>query len=397
MSSIENYNLGLPSRGWDLWIVSTVMVVVAGVFVVARLAGRYVKGEFRIDDYTIFAALVGYSAFASAMRFPLVSNKRGQLNSVVLTVAENMAVSNGYGRHAIDLTENEIIMSLKWFYVAQVFYKIVITLTKMSILFLYLRIFYIEAYFRWACTALNVFIAACGTAFVLATIWQCHPMAAFWDKSIPAFRCADNHAFWLSYSVINIITDILILILPLQEVLRLQLRCRDKFALVLVFSLGAFVCVTSIIRATTVASSSTMNDLTWTAIPATIWSVVECNTGIICACLPMIRQPLSIIFPFLSSNPSRTQSTCRSLPLPHSMSMNDLSRVINPATSARSDLSWMDMEIDSQKTEAMETASSAKRKRFPVNDSEHDILSVNLLGEHNRNMMTSAKTSTSIC
>ncbi len=37
-------------------------------------------------------------------------------------------------------------------------------------------------------------------------------------------------------------------------------------------------------------------------IPATVWSVIEANSGIICACLPKLRRPLSVIFPCLASN-----------------------------------------------------------------------------------------------
>ena len=40
-------------------------------------------------------------------------------------------------------------------------------------------------------------------------------------------------------------------------------------------------------------------------LPATVWSVVEANTGIICACLPMIKSLVFTIFPALSSR-SRT-------------------------------------------------------------------------------------------
>lgn len=109
----------------------------------------------------------------------------------------------------------------------------------MSILFLYLRIFYIERYFRWACTILNVLTGAHGIAFVLTTIWQCHPMAGFWDKSIPGFYCVKIYPFWLSFSVVNIITEVVMLVLPVQEILRLSLRYREKLALVVVFSLGA--------------------------------------------------------------------------------------------------------------------------------------------------------------
>jgi hypothetical protein len=41
-------------------------------------------------------------------------------------------------------------------------------------------------------------------------------------------------------------------------------------------------------------------------LPATVWSVVEANTGIICACLPMLKQPLSILFPRLFKSKSTT-------------------------------------------------------------------------------------------
>lgn len=43
---------------------------------------------------------------------------------------------------------------------------------------------------------------------------------------------------------------------------------------------------------------------------ATVWSVIECNTGIICACLPMMRLPLSFICPnlFTTYESSRGQS-----------------------------------------------------------------------------------------
>ena len=71
------------------------------------------------------------------------------------------------------------------------------------------------------------------------------------------------------------------------------------------------VCATTIIRTTTLAASAQSKDPTWGVIPATVWSVVEANTGTICACLPMLRQPLSILFPRLfstvkSSGPRRS-------------------------------------------------------------------------------------------
>ena len=56
-------NIGLPegaeeNRGWQLWIVSTVMVIVAGLFVIIRLVARYFRNGIQVDDWMILAAAV---------------------------------------------------------------------------------------------------------------------------------------------------------------------------------------------------------------------------------------------------------------------------------------------------------------------------------------------------
>ncbi|KAK2865109.1 hypothetical protein FQN49_003901 [Arthroderma sp. PD_2] len=267
---------GVPNRGWKIWVTSTAMVSCAAILVTIRVVTRCFRGGIKCDDWTIIAALIC---------------------SILLTVTENMAVSEGYGKHDWDVPKEHRIKALQWFFAAQVFYKLVIVFAKCSIVFLYLRIFSIEKSFRWACNALILVNLLSGFAFIIATVFQCRPVKAFWDRSIPNYTCIDHFSFWMSYSVINIITDFIILCLPIQQIARLQLRKEDKVALIFVFGLGGFVCITSIIRATTIAASSSSTDATWSPIPATIWSVVECNTGIICACTPMIRQPLSALFP----------------------------------------------------------------------------------------------------
>ena len=76
------------------------------------------------------------------------------------------------------------------------------------------------------------------TAFTLVTIWQCHPLEAFWNRKIPGGRCFDSEAFWFSYSLINIFLDVAILSLPVRQVLKLQVNTREKLSLLGVFFLG---------------------------------------------------------------------------------------------------------------------------------------------------------------
>lgn len=52
---------GEANRGHGLYITALVMVLVAGLFVLGRVAARWSKRQFGMDDYTIIAALVGSS------------------------------------------------------------------------------------------------------------------------------------------------------------------------------------------------------------------------------------------------------------------------------------------------------------------------------------------------
>jgi hypothetical protein len=67
----------------------------------------------------------------------------------------------------------------------------------------------------------------------------CIPIDAFWDITIPG-KCLPmgTKAQMLMASVGNIITDVIILLLPVPVVLRLKLRKQQKVALLGIFSLG---------------------------------------------------------------------------------------------------------------------------------------------------------------
>ncbi|KAL8920327.1 MAG: hypothetical protein Q9208_006298 [Pyrenodesmia sp. 3 TL-2023] len=253
-------NIGLgdaehPDKGYQLFITALVMVTIAGLVVLGRLAARWANKAYGYDDYAIVVSL--------------------------------------------------------YFYIAQVVYKIVVGFTKISILILYLRIFTSKP-FRLACY-INLGIVAIFTiGSTIATILQCIPTKAAWDKTVVDATCINSAAFWYAFAVINIITDAIILFLPVRQVLRLHLDRREKIGLLALFSLGAFVTVSSVIRATAVANSTrNQSDITWNFIPRGIWTLIEANTGIICASLPMLHKPAAILFPCLLHRRSTTSSTSR--------------------------------------------------------------------------------------
>lgn len=57
------------------------------------------------------------------------------------------------------------------------------------------------------------------------------------------------------------------------------------------------VCATTVIRLTTLKGSAETKDQNYGTLSSTLWTIVESATGIICSCLPMLRIPLSRVFP----------------------------------------------------------------------------------------------------
>lgn len=126
----------------------------------------------------------------------------------------------------------------QWFYAAQILYKVVVALYRISFLCLYLRIF-VDRAFRLLCKLGIAFTALCNIAFIIATIFQCLPVRAIWDKTVKHPHCIDSEVFWFSYAMINIVSDVTILALPIRQILKLQLSWRDKLGLMGVFLMGS--------------------------------------------------------------------------------------------------------------------------------------------------------------
>ncbi|KAJ4346307.1 hypothetical protein N0V95_005517 [Ascochyta clinopodiicola] len=262
---------GPVQRGWGLWLTSVLAVVIAALFVSARLVQRFIRRSgLGMDDYMIIAALI---------------------SSGLLSLTECQAVVHGYGRHWKTLNPDARMTARKWFYGANIMYKVVLMFNKASIACLYYRIFAVaQNSFRIACHLMNAWIFCSSLAFIIATIFQCTPVYAFWDRSIP-FKCFKNEPWWISYATTQISTDFALLLMPIPQIVTLSMGRTEKLGVCLVFGTGAFVTFASIYRATTIAASASDPDPTWGPIPATIWSVIEANAGIVCACLPMLRSP----------------------------------------------------------------------------------------------------------
>lgn len=164
----------------------------------------------------------------------------------------------------------------------------------------------VEKRFEYLCKGTIYFLVTFGVVCVIVCLAQCVPLHKMWDLAGQVSgQCINTTAFFYSRciyllsshfltifpatSAVNIIADIWILLLPISTLLKVQRPRREKFALVIIFSLGAFSCIASIVRLYSVGVYTESKDPFFDSVPINVWSMVEINVGILCASIPATK------------------------------------------------------------------------------------------------------------
>lgn len=156
--------------------------------------------------------------------------------SVATAVFVILAIHSGYGKHIDDLSDEQARTALMWFFAAQSPYKVTVGLNKISQLILYLRIF-MDQNFQKLVKAAGVFVFAWTVTAFLLTLLQCVPISASWDKNVHG-RCINKSGFWIAYAILNILTDVVVLGIPIPQVRKLQQPLSQRRQVCFLFLLG---------------------------------------------------------------------------------------------------------------------------------------------------------------
>lgn len=108
--------------------------------------------------------------------------------------------------------------------------------TKISILCLFNRIFPFR-WFRNSIIVLGVFIVAYSVPQMFGTIFQCVPVNHSWTPGVVP-KCINYVAMIIACGVINIVTDFIMLGLPIPALWSLQVSSHRKWALTFMFCIG---------------------------------------------------------------------------------------------------------------------------------------------------------------
>ncbi|KAL4908512.1 hypothetical protein BDW74DRAFT_101386 [Aspergillus multicolor] len=254
--------------------VAATLTVVATLVVALRLYTRIKiqKLPCEADDWLVAVALIpAYGSLACTI----------------------IGANYGIGRHVWTpafATAEDIIHGRQVLFAYGLVYLLSMPPIKLSMLFFYRRIFGSSApltlYFCGFLTLAHYI--GCTVAYLSC----CRPPSFFWtsfqDPTSGRCTCAMD-ALQLASEATNMLTDVLILTVPIPPVLRLQMRTAQKVLVLGIFLVGAFVCIASAMRLYYIILLETDRDETWLMGHVFVWSVAQPCVGITCACLPTLH------------------------------------------------------------------------------------------------------------
>ncbi|KAE8323319.1 major facilitator superfamily domain-containing protein [Aspergillus sergii] len=283
----------MEDRRPEVLVVSIVFFVIASVFVALRFVSRvFIVKKVGLHDYLMLLAWVIDFGFSFSLFY---------------------ATRKGLGLHDNDIALSDRYSLNRANYAFTVLYNPALMAVKTSILVFYLTLTQGERVFRCANYVTLFVVNAAGLALTLVNVFQCRPVgAAFSYPLAPDAHCTDILTLYLSSSPVNIITDLAILFLPNPILTQMRLPRKQKIILVITFSFGFFVAVVDVIRIAYLQNAATSrqillreihlqdvsgDDLNWYASLSFMWSVVEVNVSVMCACVPSLKPLVARIVP----------------------------------------------------------------------------------------------------
>jgi hypothetical protein len=76
-------------------------------------------------------------------------------------------------------------------------------------------------------------------ALVFPLIFPCRPFKKTWDVSVLEGSCIDRTPIYMATAVLNMVTDIMLLVLPIPMIAKLQMPRRQKAGIICIFGVGS--------------------------------------------------------------------------------------------------------------------------------------------------------------
>ncbi|KAI1081933.1 hypothetical protein F5B20DRAFT_533738 [Whalleya microplaca] len=278
-----------PSEVSDILAGVIIPLVFASLIVAGRLYSRLLLKNYSWDDGFILLAWL----FAVA---------------VVTIVCVETVYGLGHKFSNIPLRLRPIGIRLSYATISC--YQVCLVLTKISILFFYLRILKLPN------QQLLIFITMAtvtvyGTVFFLLTFFLCNPVENVYEFDIRVGTCLTYYPIMTASAVLHTTTDLWMIGLVLPHIIKMHLPIGQKAGLAFVLTLGIFVACASLTRMAVAWEFLNPKYAQWDSLSFAIWTTLESSLGLVCASIPMLKP---LVRQLRGLKPSSKPDTLRNVP-----------------------------------------------------------------------------------
>ncbi|KAK2768273.1 hypothetical protein FQN54_000126 [Arachnomyces sp. PD_36] len=272
MSSTANNNYITAEK---LTTTGYTFIGVTSAFCISRFSLRLWRAAgFQMDDLFMLLAWLFFLGLA--------------INYIVITpiLYRVTAVQMGEEMLYVDLEDDALLM-IKIFFANTMLFWFSLWSVKISLLFLYRRLMKgLPQLMRWWWVVMGFTLVSL-VGCVVSNFTSCSSMHAWFTVGLCATHrdaVAQIASLYFSFAV-DVITDIMIMILPIRVIWNLHMPLSQRISIGGIFSVGVLCIVMACVRVVQIGVKSNSNSTpssSWLA----LWGITEAGLAVIIGCLP---------------------------------------------------------------------------------------------------------------
>lgn len=158
-------------------------------------------------------------------------------------------------------------------FLVPVLYSILQTFGKLLILAFYLKLGSQARAFLWSVYFTMFANIGSGIGITLCLIFGCKPLRKGWDLTVTEGTCLSRPALYKATTTLGVITDAMVITIPIPMVMKLHTSRSKKIGILLMFAVGGVTLITSITRLhQLIKVLDFANDPSWGAGPVCLWA-----------------------------------------------------------------------------------------------------------------------------
>jgi hypothetical protein len=145
--------------------------------------------------------------------------------------------NHGMRYHVTELPLANVTFIAQQLVAYQAVYYAAMASVKLSYLWFYLRIFPQQNFRKWIWICMGL-IGGYWLGSMLQIFLICRPFEMNWNPTIPGGHCASYNVAFVTIGIFNMITDLIIMFLPIPFIRKLQMAIGTKLGLTAIFGIG---------------------------------------------------------------------------------------------------------------------------------------------------------------